>query len=423
MNRFIKSFKGPLADVRVVEIGSDAALAFGARLLADLGAEVIKVEPPQGDALRCAQPLTAGGESVLFAYLNYGKRIVQLDTDRSDGQALLDELLGKTDLVLAEGSQLARAEDGGATLRECAGRPVTVAVSPHGLWGPGTARHTSSFVLQHTSGFAFHQASPVTDPEATPPVSCADWEGDLAAGLMVAISSIWAIESAGAARPGPIVDMSREDALVYLLVEPFADWQAGADVSQRQRDPAKGLTIAGGLVWYLPCADGGVMVSPREDHQWQRWCEVMGLPAWTADASLCGDRVIRTNNAAKIQEKMADWSRTRSSKDVVAAAQSARVACFPVSTPRDLIENVQLRDRKFYSQLCFESGEAIPVAGLPFRFVTQQGEELARGSTVSAPTRGNSGDQVLAELNRREARNTSDAEKPSRGRLSEESLQ
>ncbi|MBZ9870414.1 CoA transferase [Mesorhizobium sp. BR1-1-9] len=394
MNRFIPSFEGPLAGIRVVEVGSAAALAFGARLLADLGAEVIKIEPPDGDPLRNAQPLTAGGESALFAYLNHGKRIVALDTNNAEGQALQEELVRKADLVLAEGSHIGSSESAGSALKEFAGRPVTVAVSPHGLHGSGASRHMSSFVLQHASGFAFHQASPVTDPEATPPVGCADWEADLATGLMVAISSIWAIEAAGAARPGPVIDMSQEDALVYLLVEPFADWQSGADVGQRQRDPAKGLTIAGGLVWYLPCADGSVMVSPREDHQWPRWCEVMGNPAWTTDASLCGDRVIRTNNAAEIQRKMAAWSTTQLSKDVVAAAQSARVACFPVSTPRDLIENVQLRDRGFYSQLRFESGETIPVAGLPFRFVTQQGEELARGGSVMAPARKGGGDPM-----------------------------
>jgi crotonobetainyl-CoA:carnitine CoA-transferase CaiB-like acyl-CoA transferase len=403
MNRFISSFKGPLAGTRVVETGSDVGLAFGARLLADLGAEVIKIEPPEGDPLRCAPPLTAGGDSALFAYLNHGKRIVSLDTNAPEGRALREKLVAWADLLLAEAGELAESEEGGPGLADCAQRPATIVVSPQGLRGAHAGRHASSFVLQHSSGFAFHQASPVTDPEATPPVGCADWEGDLAAGLMVVIASIWAIEGAGGARPGPLVDLSREDALVYLLVEPFADWQSGHDVSQRRRDPAKGLTIAGGLVWYLPCADGSVMVSPREDHQWQRWCEVMGHPAWTADADLCGDRVIRTNNAALIQEKMAAWSLTQRSGDVVAAAQAARVACFPVSTPQDLIKNTQLHERGFYRKLAFDNGETIAVAGLPFRFVTQGGEELARGGTAHAPAAGDSGERILAELRMRAA--------------------
>jgi crotonobetainyl-CoA:carnitine CoA-transferase CaiB-like acyl-CoA transferase len=398
MKRFTAPFKGPLAGLRVIEIGSDVSVAFGARLLSDLGAEVIKIEPLGGDALRKAPPFAANGESAFFAYLNRGKQIAVLDASTTAGWRLQCELSAKADLVIAEATRLKSPVGAGVDDSDWPQRPVTIAVSPHGLSGPDTERHASPFVLQHASGFAFHQASPVTNPESTPPVGCADWEGGLATGLVAAIAALWAIEGAGSVRPGPIIDLSHEDALTYLLVEPFGDWQSGVDVSARQRDPSKGLTIAGGLVWYLPCADGNIMVSPREDHQWQRWCEVMGHPEWTNDADLCGDRVVRTNRAARLQEKMAVWSVTQRTRDVVAAAQEARVACFPVSMPEDLIKNAQLHDRRFFSETQFEDGEQILMAGLPFRFVTQQGDELPRGNPVSAPAPGNDAGSVLAVL-------------------------
>ncbi|TCK28341.1 crotonobetainyl-CoA:carnitine CoA-transferase CaiB-like acyl-CoA transferase [Ancylobacter aquaticus] len=393
MNRFTPPpFRGPLADLKVLELGSDISVAFGARLLADLGAEVVKVEPPEGDALRGQGPFTPGGESALFAYLNCGKTLVSLDGETAGGWHLLGELAGRSDLVIATD----RALRGAAP--DWVQRPATLVVSAQGLSGPGTGRPSSSFIQQHASGFAFHQASPVTDPEATPPVGCADWEGDMAGGLVVAIAALWAVEAADGARPGPLVDLSHEDLLVYMLVEPFADWQAGMDVTNRRRDPSKGLTIAGGLVWYLPCADGAVMVSPREDHQWARWCEVMGHPGWTRDASLCGDRVVRTGNAARLQELMAQWSTTQRNRDVVEAAKQARVACFPVSTPRDLIENVQLRARQFFNDVRFADGTALPMPALPFRFVSQSGDELARGGEMAAPARTGGGQALLAAL-------------------------
>ncbi|MCK0209946.1 CoA transferase [Starkeya koreensis] len=393
MNRFTRPpFRGPLSGLKVIELGSDISLAFGARLLADLGAEVIKVEAPAGDPLRREAPLTPGGESALFAYLNRGKALVSIDGGTADGWQLLGDLAGQSDLVLSTDDAVRGAEP------DWAQRPATLVVSAQGLSGPSTGRPTSSFIQQHASGFAFHQASPVTDPEATPPVGCADWEGDMAGGLVVAIAALWALEAAAGARPGPLVDLSHEDLLVYMLVEPFADWQAGMDVTDRRRDPAKGLTIAGGLVWYLPCADGAVMVSPREDHQWARWCEVMGSPDWTRDAELCGDRVVRTNNAAKLQELMARWSVTQRNRDVVEAAKQARVACFPVSTPRDLIENVQLRSRRFFDDIRFTDGTVLPMPSLPFRFVSQRGEELARGGETPAPGRPDDGRDLLATL-------------------------
>ena len=337
------------------------------------------------------------GESAFFAYLNHGKRIVTLDCGSAEGWELLVALAAKANLVIAEAAGLAKASPRWRDASVWPRRPATVAVSPGGLGGPDADRLSSPFVVQHSSGIAFHQASPVTDPETTPPVGTADWEGGLATGLMVALSAMWANEAGKGARPAPVVDMSHQDALVYLLVEAFADWQAGADVGDRRRDPAKGLTIAGGLVWYLPCADGSVMVSPREDHQWQRWCEVMGHPSWTKDATLCGDRVVRTGNAAKLQELMAQWSVTQPSGDVVAAAQAARVACFLVSKPIDLLNNAQLKHRQFFSELKFADGQSIPVAGLPFRYMTQSGDVLARGNPIDAPGAAGAAADLLAE--------------------------
>jgi crotonobetainyl-CoA:carnitine CoA-transferase CaiB-like acyl-CoA transferase len=396
MNRYTEiPVRGPLAGFKVLELGSDVSVAFGARVLADLGAEVIKVEPPEGDGLRAEPPLLPNGDSAFFAYLNRGKSLVSLDARTPDGLLLLERLSGRSDLVITTAIE--------ARHLDFATRPDMLAVSDEGMTRPSTGLRTSAFIQQHASGFAFHQASPVTDPAATPPVGCADWEGDMVGGLVVAIAALWAAGSPERSRPGRTIDVSHEDLLVYLLVEPFADWQGGKDVTDRRRDPSKGLTIAGGLVWYLPCGDGAVMVSPREDHQWQRWCEVMGNPDWTGDASICGDRIVRTNNAARLQLLMAQWASTQSTRSVVEAAKEARVACFPVSTPQDLIENAQLRARDFFEGIRFADGTVVPMPSLPFRFISQDGHELPRGRERVAPGRAaEAADAIAALLQRAE---------------------
>lgn len=389
----------PLGGLRVIELGSEAPVAFAGRLLSDLGAEVIKIEAPSAD-----DPLRQGssgagraaGEAgvALFAYLNHGKRSVAIDLAASDGAALLRDLSARCDLMLAEAGPLKAVEAAigapGWTLR-----PTSVVLSPFGILREDAGRPWSPFTLQHASGFAFHQASPVADPEVTPPVGCADWEGSLAPGIVAAIAALWALKAAGDARPGPVIDLALQDVLIYLLVEPFADWQMGSNVSQRRRDPAKGLTIAGGLVWLLPCSDGFIMVSPREDHQWDRWMAVMGNPAWADDASICGDRTVRTANAALLQGKMAAWSVEHPVKDVVERAQASRVACFPVSTPRDLIENPQLHARDYFVEQPTASGEKLAMPGLPFRFVSADGAELPRGGSARVPALGADTAQVL----------------------------
>jgi crotonobetainyl-CoA:carnitine CoA-transferase CaiB-like acyl-CoA transferase len=392
----------PLAGVRCIEVGQDASAAFGARLLADLGAEVIKVETPvTGDAMRCERPLVdADGQSAsaLFAYLNHGKRSVTLDTGELTGAKLLEELLRRSDLVICGASESGEMPTAIALERfDPVTRPTLVCVSAHGLLGPRSRQPSSPFVLQHAAGFAFHQASPVSDPEATPPTGCADMEGALAIGIVVANAALWALSAVEAGAAKPFVDLSAEDVYAYLLVEPFADWCAGLPTRERKRDPAKPSMVAGGLVWLLPCADGAVMISPREDHQWARWVEVMGRPPWTTDAALCGDRTIRARNATILGRKMSEWSVQQNAHEVFAKAQAQRVACFPVSSPSDMVKNEQLVDRGFYSRLRLSSDLVIPAAGLPFKLRTTGGATLERGREVAAPALGEANCDVFGE--------------------------
>ena len=390
----------PLSGVVCIEVGHDVSAAFGARLLVDLGADVIKLEPPVvGDAGRREPPLVSAAEnaSALFAYLNYGKRSVTLDTAKPAGAALLEDLLRRSDLVICahdESHALPQA------LERCdpVTRPVVVCVSPHGLLGPRSRQPSSPFVLQHAAGFAFHQASPVRDPEATPPTAGADMEGEMAIGIVVANAALWALGAVEPGEPKPFVDLSAEDVYAYLLVEPFADWQAGLATRERLRDPAKPSMVAGGLVWLLPCADGAVMVSPREDHQWERWVQVMGRPAWTLDAASCGDRTIRARNATLIGQKMAEWSALQKTQDVFANAQAQRVACFPVSSAKDMVTNAQLRARDFYAKLRLSPNVVVPAAGLPFEVRTTGGAMLARGREVAAPALGEGNRTILADM-------------------------
>jgi benzylsuccinate CoA-transferase BbsE subunit len=394
----------PFAGLRVLEIGDSVAAAYGARILADLGAEVIKLEPPGGrDANRSrgsygrTQPL----ESALFGYLNHGKRSVALDLATTPGARLARDLAERCDLLVYEPQALAGEDAFDPAARDWPARPTTVAASPYGLAGARSAVPASPFVVQHASGFAFHQASPVHEPEATPPVAGADWEVSLAAGIVVALAAMWGLRSAQGTRPGPLIDLSTEDVLTYLLVEPFADWLDGAEVGRRRAAAGETTTIAGGLVWLLPCADGAVLVSPREDHQWQRWVAAMEGSDWAQDERLCGDREVRKANALALQRRMAQWSAQRSCHEIFAKAQEHRVACFPISTARDLLANAQLIDRRFFSRLALDDGRTIPVPGLPFVMTAADGQTLERGGEARVPALGEATHALLSTLLRR----------------------
>lgn len=386
------TFKGPLVGIRVLELGHDMSSSYGARLLADLGAEVIKIEPPElGDPYRREPPLALGSydESALFAYLNYGKRSVSLGVESVAGTKLLQQLLERIDVVICA----TNVSDGKSLNLDLASldpvkRPVIVWVSPHGHLGERSAQPSSPFVVQHAAGFAFHQASPVAEPLSTPPTPCADREGSLAIGIVVANAALWALSAIENGLPKPWVDLSAEDVYAYLLVEPFADWSAGAAVHDRKRIAGKPTMVAGGLVWLLPCADGSIMISPREDHQWERWLDVMGHPKWSKDPAFCGNREIRVENAPAVGKMMSEWSIHQKCQEVFAKAQEQRVACFPVSTAKDMLVSEQLAHRQFYSKLRLASGKTVPIAGLPFLMRTSTGKTLVRGNEVAAPALG-----------------------------------
>jgi len=378
----------PLAGLRAVEVGSSVSTAFGARLLADLGAEILKIEPPSGDALRRQGPFLASGASALFGHLNHGKCSVLLDCNGEEGAKRLIDLARDCDVLIWASQGGKRTTLLGELLAlPAAERPCVILASSFGQRGARGGWAGSEFVAQYSGGYAYHQACPVSDPEATPPSGCVDWEAAMLVGLVVANAALWSIACRHGDGPKPIIDLSAEDVFAFMLVDALADYHRGAQPPSRAREDGRSITIAGGLVWLLPCADGTILVSPREDHQWQRWVALMGTPAWAADAALCGSREARTRNAPALQKLMAAWAVNERSAEVFARAQDARVACFPVSTARDLIRNPQLGARQFFNRLSDARGAGAIMPGLPFAMRSSAGAELVRGLTVTGTNR------------------------------------
>ena len=377
----------PLAGLRVLELGGGVSLAFAGRLLADLGAEVLRpalVEEP----LRQDGPMArlADGEeaSLLFTYLHHGKRHLALDLDREEQARGIAALARQADLVLWA------PEEGGAVFasllpaRDDPARRPTVVLTAHGLTGPRAGAPGNAFTAQHGGGLAYHQACPVTDPEAAPPLGCADREAAMLVGLIGANAALGALLDT-AARPVPYLDLSAEDVFAWMLVDALAELHDGVLPPGRRRVKGREITIAGGLVWLLPCSDGTILISPREDHQWARWVALMGDPDWARDPLLCGGRAIRTANAPALGRLMTDWSRHQPARRVFEEAQAARVACFPISTADDLIANRQLAARRFFRPLALKGGGTAPLPALPFAMHDHTGAELPRGAPVEAP--------------------------------------
>jgi crotonobetainyl-CoA:carnitine CoA-transferase CaiB-like acyl-CoA transferase len=391
-----------LDGVRVLEWSDSLSAAFCVRILADLGAGALKLEHPlSGDPLRAQGPFVPegryGADSALFAYANHGKRSITLDPAQPSGAHLLLRLAADADLLVMS-EPLARLEKLGLgieALHEVNAALVILTVTSFGASAEAPA--STDFTLTHHAGYAFHQARPVLSPDAQPPVACADREVALAAGVAAANAALWGLLDAEQSGTGRHVDCAQADVIAHLLIEPLADYDRGERHFSRLREKLQGTEVAGGLIWLLPCIDGHVMISPREEHQWQRWVGLLGNPAWSRDAALCGERAARNVNWEILQDRMSEWTREHTRAQVFALAQAARVACFPVSGARDLLENEQLHARRFFDRWQADASHAIPMPGLPFAVRTASGATLPRAREVRAPLPGEANCAVFEE--------------------------
>lgn len=399
-------FATPLAGVHVIEWNGSMSASFCARVLSDLGADVLKLEPPgAGDPLRHQGPFAPdaayGDDAALFAYLNHGKQSVTLDPSCAAGAALLKRLVESADLLITSvhASRLAELGLDGDALRAIRPALVTLEVTPLGT----TQAHAdplaafTDFTLTHHAGYAFHQARPVHAPDEQPPVACADREVALATGIAAANAALWGLLEAQLHGEGRSIECAELDVIAHLLIEPVADFGRGERVFSRLREELQGTEVAGGLIWLLPCKDGFVMISPREEHQWERWVELLGSPAWSRDAALCGERAARNENWMILQDEMAKWTREHTRADIFERAQAARVACFPVSGARDLLDNAQLHARRFFDRWAGAGHSSLSMPGLPFCLRTSSGAELPRGREVSSPRLGAGNRAVFEE--------------------------
>jgi crotonobetainyl-CoA:carnitine CoA-transferase CaiB-like acyl-CoA transferase len=375
-----------LEGVSVVEWSDDIASQFAARLLTDMGATTVKLEPPGGSAQRRKGPFWPQQEnghsdpaSALFDFLNAGKSFRRAGpTTQDTADALLGAL--ETAGVLVESGLDSAFGDQGITTESLRRRfpgLVVLSISPLGLDAKADAPD-SDFLLQHRSGLTHSMTRPVSDPASQPPLAAADHEAPLAVGVCGALSVVWGLLVAETGGRAPRIDLASQDFYTGLLLDEFRQWTSGERDFARGRGSRLSVAPAGGISWLLPSRDGHFMVSPREQHQWERWVKVLGSPDWARDPDLCATVDVRKDHWEELLALMSDWSASRDAEDIAEKAQAAGVACFPVSSPKQLLSNAQLLHRQFFDRLSGPDGTEVSVPGLPGQITTTSGRHLGR---------------------------------------------
>lgn len=373
-----------LEGVRVLDFSRVLAGPFCTALLADVGAEVIKIEPPGGDDYRHIGPFK-NGESALFMLINRGKKSVVVDLKSPDAAQLVCELAAVSDIVVENyrPGVTTRLGIDYPTLAKINPRLVYASVSGFGQSGPMAERPSYDIIAQALSGLMS-----ITGDEKGPPMRTGEPIGDLCAGLFAAWGIMVALYARDRDGRGSHLDVAMFDSLLSLLPTSLAQLLYAGEKPSRtgNRHP---LSSPFGS---FQARDGHVIIAVANNALFERMVRAMAMPELLDDTRFATDEA-RTRNEPALRARIEEWARERRVADIVAVLERHAV---PASAIWDVEEAVTSAQTAFRALLV--NGDH-PVAGairIPEQPVHFSG--VKRGMLERSPLLGEHTDAVLAEV-------------------------
>jgi crotonobetainyl-CoA:carnitine CoA-transferase CaiB-like acyl-CoA transferase len=386
--------QGALAGLKVVEIAEQVAGSFCARLLGDAGADVVKVEPLNGDRHRMNGPFPGGVPdpdwSGLFLYLNSNKRGVSLDIESTGGRAAFQDLVNTADfLVLGQNSS--EIERLGLRREQLAGanpKLIVTAITPFGLTGPNSAYLGDDLIAISAGGMAY--ATPgipdmVGDPNLEPPLRSNTNMAGYLAGVQGAVASVAALLSRTIQGTGCELDLSIQEAVAAVI--PFELAHASYHEAKARRPEIFGVMPNA----YLPCKDGYVVVMAVMDAHWRNLMDLADNPDW-AELEVFSSGVERARNWDALEPLLLEWTMAHTGAEIAQLAQDRGIPCFPAYTVGQMVESAHVKERGFMRDMEGPGGQRFKLPGYPVR-MERTPWELFR----PAPALGEHTSEVLQE--------------------------
>ncbi len=356
-----------LEGVRVVEYTEQVAASFCARLLADAGAEVVKIEPPQGDRLRRYGPFPDGHPdpdcSGMFLYLNANKLGIQLDIADPRQAAAFQGLLTKADILVA-GDQSAEIERQGlrrAALEKLNPALIVAAITPFGLAGPNSRYLGNELTAVAAGGLAFSTPGipdGVQDPAVEPPLTANTPIGELMTGVQGAAACVAALLARRLGGQGSEIDLSLQEGVAAVM--PFELAHAAYHEAKRREPSVFGVMPN----VYLPCRDGYVVIMAVIDEHWRRLMDAADNPDW-GDLEVFATAQERSRNWDALEPLVLEWTMSHTGEEIARLAQERGVPCFPAYTVGQMMESPHVAERRFLQEFTSPSGRSFRLPGFP----------------------------------------------------------
>jgi formyl-CoA transferase/CoA:oxalate CoA-transferase len=378
----------PLAGLRVVELTEALAGPYGAMLLGDLGAEVIKIERPgAGDQARRWGARLPNGESAYFCSTNRNKRSLTLNIQAAAGQAVLQKLLASTDVLLCNiprEESLKRAGLDWENLHSKFPRLIFASITGYGRTGPSAGRSGYDLVAQGESGLMS-----ITGTAESAPIRFPVPMADMTTGLYTVIGILTALRAREQTGRGQYLDLSLLEAhAAYLTI-------VAGDVFATGQPPKPIGNAHPGIAPYqvFHAQDKDVIIAVGSDKQWVQFCEVLGLGAEVQDEARFATNAARLQNRAALVTLIEARLMQMPAAEILDKLRAAEIPCGPINSVSDLLTDAHYLARGNIVELEHSQAGAVKSLANPVRL-----SETLATYRLPPPSLGEHTQAVLAEL-------------------------
>jgi crotonobetainyl-CoA:carnitine CoA-transferase CaiB-like acyl-CoA transferase len=376
---------GPLTGIRVVEVGNYMAAPFCTMQLADLGAEVIKVEHPDGgDQVRQSAPLI-DGEGSAFMRLNRNKRSIALDLKAEQGKEIFRKLVGTADVVV-ENLRPGTMKDLGLDyerLERINRGLIYVAASGWGQDGPLRDQPGMDIMAQARSGLMSITGTPGGEPVKVGVPVC-----DLVCALYGALAAVAALYSRGEGGDGQFIDVSLLEAGVSLAI-----WEAGSFFATGEIPQPSGSAHQSAAPYQaFRAADGWLTIGATTPPNWKGLCEALGLQDLLEDERYA-NASLRHRNREALASTIESITSTRPTQHWLRVLGEVGVPCAPIEDFGQVFTDPHLLARNFYWDAPHPTAGLVRQLGSPMRF-----SRSAVRRDTAGPLLGEDSAVLLAEL-------------------------
>jgi len=353
-----------LTGVKVVELAAMVAGPYCGKLLADLGADVIKVEPPNGDPSRQSGPFPTGGphpeRSAMFLYLNTSKRGMTLDPEAPGAPDVLKRLIVWAD-VLIDSYPLEKTANPGLTedtIRQLNPALIYTAISPYGRTGPRTDVKGDELTLIHAGGLGNLLPTRSVDVDRAP-VKMGGYAVGYHGGITAALATIGALIGQKKNGCGRFIDISLQETILAMVRNGLAGQRYQDTTWSRvpDRPPAMGR---------MPTSDGYIVAGTPEDHHFRSFRKLLGNPEWLAGKKW-ESLAYRSHHLMEVTDKFDEWTMKQKKDELHHRGAKMGIAMGPLNSAEDLMKDEQYAARNYFAEVEHSEAGKQRYSGWPYK--------------------------------------------------------